>query len=120
MNKVHAILYELPNGKCPTQEFIDSLDAKMQAKILWTISLLQANGTDLRMPYSEHLEDGIFELRSKVGSNISRVLYFFFDGADVILTHGFVKKTSKTPRSEIIRAKKFREDYYAKRKDNRK
>ena len=38
-------------------------------------------------------EDGIFELRAQVGNNISRVMYFFFDGGNAILTHGFIKKT---------------------------
>ena len=95
MAKIQAILYDLPNGTCPAQDFIDSLELKMQAKMLRTISMLQDNGTDLRMPYSEHLEYGIFELRAKVGSNVSRVMYFFFDGEKAILTHGFIKKTRK-------------------------
>ena len=67
MSKIQAVFYDLPNGTYPAQEFIDSLDVKMQAKMLRTIMLLQENGTDLRMPYSEHLEEGIFELRAKVG-----------------------------------------------------
>lgn len=115
MPKVQAILYDLPDGSYPAQEFIDSLDLKMQAKMLRTIALLQENGTDLRMPYSEHLEDGIFELRAKVGSNISRVMYFFFDGGKAILTHGFIKKTQKTPPSEIDRAKRYRKEYYSRK-----
>ena len=43
-----------------------------------TIELLQSNGTDLRTLYSENLENGIFELRAKIGSDISRALYFFY------------------------------------------
>ena len=115
MPKVQVILYDLPDGSYPAQEFIDSLDLKMQAKMLRTIALLQENGTDLRMPYSEHLEDGIFELRAKVGSNTSRVMYFFFDGGKAILTHGFIKKTQKTPPSEIDRAKRYRKEYYSRK-----
>lgn len=57
------------------------------------------------------MEDGIFELRGKVGSDISRVLYFFYYDGKIILTNGFVKKTQKTPKAEIERAKLFREDY---------
>ena len=52
-----------------------------------------------------------------LGANINRVLYFFFSGGKIILTHGFVKKTQKTPRSEIQRAKTFRKDW-VKRNDN--
>ncbi len=63
------------------------------------------------MAYSEHLVDGIFELRAKVGSNISRVLYFFVVGRKIIITNGFVKKTQKTPKNEIELAKKYRNEY---------
>lgn len=56
-------------------------------------------------------EDGIFELRTKQGSNITRVLYFFFIGKKVILTNGFVKKSQKTPKAEKELAKKYKADY---------
>lgn len=48
---------------------------------------------------------------AKVGSDISRVLYFFVIGKKVILTNGFIKKTQKTPKNEIERAKEYRADY---------
>lgn len=59
------------------------------------IELLQEKGNQLREPYSKHLDDGIFELRCKVGSNITRVLYFFYYKGQIILTNGFVKKKLK-------------------------
>lgn len=86
--------------------------------MLRTIQILQDNGAALREPYSKSLGNGIFELRAKVGSDISRVLYFFFVGKKVILTNGFVKKTQKTPTVEIERAKSYR-DEYLNRKENR-
>ena len=111
MSNFEVIFYENANGEEPVREFIMSLDYKMRAKVNSMISLLEANGTKLRKPYSEHLEDGIFELRVKSGSNISRILYFFFYGKRIIMTHGFIKKTQKTPRTEINKAKKYRDDY---------
>lgn len=72
----------------------------------------------LREPYSKPLEDGIFELRVKVGSDISRVLYFFFVGRRVVLTNGFIKKTQKTPSAEIERAKRYRAEFIS-RKENK-
>ena len=68
------------------------------------------------MPHSEHLGDGIFQIRAQQEGNISRVLYFFFDGKKIILTNGFLKKTRRTPPAEIERAKRYRADY--KRKEN--
>lgn len=79
--------------------------------MLRTIDLLEVNGTELRMPYSRSLRDGIFELRAKQGSNITRVLYFFFIGNKAVLTNGFTKKTQETPLSEITLAVKYRKDY---------
>ncbi|MBR1598222.1 MAG: type II toxin-antitoxin system RelE/ParE family toxin [Lachnospiraceae bacterium] len=92
----------------------------MRTKVLRMVHLLEQNGNELREPYSKHLEDGIYELRIKQGTNITRVLYFFMIGQKIILTNGFVKKTMKTPTGEIQLAKKYREDYLSrsKRKDD--
>ena len=103
--------YETESGKQPARDFLLSLDTKMRAKMVDTISILQDNGYELREPYSKHSSDGIFELRAKVGSDATRVMYFFYAGGRIILTNGFVKKTQKTPEREIERAKKYRADY---------
>ena len=83
----------------------------MAAKAYGMIELLEEYGNELRMPYSEQLEDGIFELRIKFGGNITRILYFFFVGKNIILTNGFMKKTQKAPPSEITKAKQYRKIY---------
>lgn len=83
----------------------------MQAKLFMMLEFLEEKGPALREPYSKSLEDGIFEIRAKHGSDITRVLYFFVVGRKVILTNGFVKKTQKTPKREIERAKRYRADY---------
>ena len=92
MSKFEIIFYEKEDGTMPAQDFLDSLDDKMRAKMIL-------------------IDDGIMELRAVVGTNISRVLYFFVVGQKVILTNGFIKKTQKTPKKEITLAKKYREDY---------
>ena len=115
MQEFEVLFYEKEDGSEPAREFILSLDTKMRAKVLRTVQLLANNGTQLREPYSKALDDGIFELRTKVGSDISRVLYFFVVGRRVILTNGFIKKTQKTPKEEIKRAKLYRADYLSRR-----
>ena len=77
MQEFEVIFYDKPDGTEPVKEFLNSLDVKMRAKMLRTVLLLAENGTQLREPYSKPLNDGIFELRAKVGTDISRVLYFF-------------------------------------------
>ena len=90
----------------------------MRAKALLMVALLKEHGANLRLPYSEQLEDGIFELRAKQGSNITRLLYFFFVGKKAVLTNGFVKKTQKTPRGQIDKAKEYRSDCLEQMEEN--
>lgn len=106
--------YETLNGDCPVENFIKSQNEKMRAKIYRTLELLEERGNSLRMPYSEHLDDGIFQIRAKVGSDLSRVLYFFVVGKKIILTNGFIKKTQETPPAEIELAKKYRAEYFSR------
>ncbi|MBQ0026510.1 MAG: type II toxin-antitoxin system RelE/ParE family toxin [Lachnospiraceae bacterium] len=103
--------YETEKGDSPVSDFLDSLSPKMSAKLVRLLELLEEKGTALRAPYSELLEDGIFELRCKFGSDITRVLYFFYSNGKIILTNGFVKKTQKTPSKEIKLAKQRRADW---------
>ena len=109
--------YTTEDGKEPIEEFLDSLDNKMAAKLIGLMEVLEEKGTELRKPYSEHLGDGIFELRCKQGSDITRVLYFFFVGKKIIATNGFVKKTQKTPLREIRLAKERRADWLSRNKE---
>lgn len=117
MGKVTIEFYNLPDGTEPAKDFILSLDMKMRAKMLRSIAFLEANGKDVREPISKYLGDGIFELRAQFGNNITRVLYFFFTGNKAILTNGFIKKTQKTPNSEIDKAKRYRSDYTSREAD---
>jgi len=57
-------------------------------------------------------DNNLYELRSKVGSNIQRAMYFHVEENDYIITHGFTKKSQKTPLKEIDRGKYLREEYY--------
>ena len=54
---------------------------------------------------------GLFELRVKFASDISRIFYFAYRQDTFVLLHGFVKKTEKTPQREIERALRYKEDY---------
>ena len=116
--KFEVDFYDLADGTKPAKHFIEELPPKMMAKVLRAVNMLRINGSELREPYSKHLDDGIFEIRAKVGSDISRVLYFFMIGKKAVLTHGFIKKTQKTPPSEINLAKKYRAEYLSRKEKN--
>ena len=78
MLKIIVNFYETAEGRRPAEEFIDAQSNKMQAKIALSIDLLKDFGTNLRMPYSEYLGDGIFQLRIQTEGNKARVLYFLW------------------------------------------
>lgn len=103
--------YETENGKIPVLFFIESTEIKMKARIFQKLRLLEEYGNQLREPYSKHVKDGIFELRVKEGTNISRIFYFFYIGKKIILTNGFIKKTQKTPIEELKKAIEYKERY---------
>lgn len=117
MQEFEIIFYDKEDGTEPAKDFILSLDMKMRAKMFRAVELLRDRGNELREPDSKPLDDGIMELRAKVGNDISRVLYFFVVGRKAILTNGFIKKTKKTPKSEIELAKRYRNEYL-NRKEN--
>lgn len=114
MSIFQTMFYVTIAGDCPTKRFLDALAPKMRAKMIGLIEILQEHGNSLREPYSKSLEDGIFELRCSLGSDCSRILYFFYHDNRIILLNGFIKKTNKTPREEIKRAKKLRTEFLAR------
>lgn len=94
------------------EEFFEKQREKVKAKIIWTLELIQELD---RIPetYLKHIEntDGLFEIRIQQGSDIFRIFCFFDQGQLIILTNGFQKKTQKTPKKEIEKAIKIKQDY---------
>ena len=97
------------NDCSPVFEYIDKLKSKEKAKVLKYIDFLRINKGILDEPYSKHIKGKIRELRVDFSKNRHRIFYFTFVGKNIILLHAFLKKTSKTPESEIKRAE---ENYY--------
>ena len=106
------ILYITQDGKCPVKEFLDSLPRKIFQKISWVLQLISEID---RIPttYLKKLKDtdNIWECRIKFGSDICRLFCFFHNGSIIVLTHGFMKKSQKIPKSEIGRAEQYKRDY---------
>ncbi len=103
--------YRKANGRCPTEEFLDSLTNEEKVFIRRAIQRLEEFGNQLQRPYAAPLRDHIMELRKRTHQGNVRLLYFFFDGEKFIITHGFKKKSDKVPASEIDKAIEFRKDY---------
>lgn len=111
MGKYICIFYETIKGKSPAEDFITSLDEDTQDKFIYKKELLEHFGPQLRYPHTSEIGNGMFELRFKGKEGQVRVLFFFCYGKQIILTHGFVKKTQKIPKKEINIAIKRREEY---------
>ena len=77
----------------------------------YSIRLLQDHGTRLGENITKHLEEDIWELRP--GRN--RVLFFYHKDDTYVLLHHFLKKTQKTPRREIEKAKSERNDWITRK-----
>ncbi len=85
---------------------------KVKLKIVWTLQLIEELK---RIPevYLKHIEntDGLFEIRIQQGGDVFRIFCFFDEGKLIVLANGFQKKTQKTPKNEIEKAIKIKNEY---------
>ena len=105
--------YRTSSGKCPVEDFLDSLSPKAAQKVAWVLQLVEELEV-VPEQYLKKLTMEIWECRVQFGGNAFRLLCFV-DGSVWVITHGFQKRTRKTPRSEIQTAEKFRNDYLYRR-----
>ncbi len=99
------------------QEFFIKQRDKVKDKIIWTFDLIEEL-QKIPVTYLKHIEntDGLYEIRVQLGRNIFRIFCFFDQGQLVVLAHGFQKKTQKTPKKEIDKALKIKEEYENEKK----
>lgn len=93
-------------------DFISDLDEKTRTKIKQGLLLL-ATQPRVSSKFVSHIDDGIYELRTLWDGNIYRTFFIFDEGNVVVLFNGFQKKTQKTPKKEIDKAKTIKIEYYA-------
>ena len=89
---------------------IDTLPDDMKAKFLRIVEMIQASGLErMREPYVKHLENRLWEMRMSGRDGISRAIYVTASGRRIVVLRVFIKKTQKTPNSELriarVRAK---------------
>lgn len=94
-------------------DFYYNQTEEVQDKIDWVIGLVRTLKI-VPKKFFDHLSgtDGLFEIRIKIGNNIFRVFCFFDEGNLVILLSGFQKKTQKTPKKELKKAQRLKQEYY--------
>jgi phage-related protein len=95
-------------------EFYNPLDKKLKDKVDYVLQII-ISVERISTKFFKHLDDGIYEIRIEYENDIYRIFSFFDEGRLIILLHGIQKKTQKTPRKELDRAKKLRREYYEKK-----
>ncbi|QCS48972.1 type II toxin-antitoxin system RelE/ParE family toxin [Picosynechococcus sp. PCC 11901] len=89
------------------EKFILELPPSLAAKYFRLTDLMLEFGSHLGMPHTRPMSDGLFELRIKKGrEGIARVFYCTLVGKRLVMLHGFVKKSQKTPAKELRIAKR--------------
>lgn len=109
MTKV--IYYTTAKGENPVSDFLDSLKEKQQSKILRIIEAIETYGLTSVIPHLKKLSGTPFWEIRILGKDNIRVLYVLIENQDILLLHGFVKKTQKTPVGEINTVLKRFQDY---------
>ena len=118
MYKIH--FYKDSKGREPVKEYLDSWrnkgDKHSQLNFLKSaeyIKKLSKDGTRAGTPYIKHIDGKIWELRPLR----NRIMFFGFEGDSFILLSHYIKKTQKTPKEEIHKAKRLMKDYIERSKD---
>lgn len=113
--------YRDSDGNEPVKEYLQQLRKKQDKdsrinlnKINDYIQALSEYGTRAGEPYMKHLDGGIWELRPLR----NRILFFYWDGNSFVLLSHFIKKTQKTPKKEIEKAKRLMNDYIERSKND--
>lgn len=110
--------YKSQSGKCPVEDFLDTLSSKQSQKVTWVLQLIE----ELPSVPSKYLKklvntDDIWEIRIVLATDTFRLLGFFDGSQLIVLNHAFQKKSQKTPRQAIKIAEKRKQDYFNRRGD---
>jgi phage-related protein len=99
VKRLPAAFYEMPSGRVPVREWLKSLNDQDRKIIGEDIKYVEF-GWPVGMPVCRPLGRGLWEVRSDIAQGrISRVL-FCIHARRMVLLHGFIKKTQKTPDAE--------------------
>jgi phage-related protein len=100
IKKLPAVFYSTAAGNEPVREWLKTLDAA-DRKIVGQDIAIAEFGWPVGMPVCRSLGSGLYEIRSDLASHrIARVI-FCVDGQYMVLLHGFIKKTRKTPQPDL-------------------
>lgn len=119
IKKYEVEIYEDPNGYSQISDWIMELDQNpskenkmILKKLYYQIERLEYSGTFIGEPIVKQIEGKLWELRPLP----HRVFFAVIEGNQLVLLHQFRKKSQKTPRNEIERAKREMADWIKRKK----
>ena len=104
--KLNARFFRTGTGVEPVRDWLKSLPSLERKAIGDEIRTVQF-GWPLGMPIVRKMENGLWEVRIRLASRIARVLFTVVEG-EMVLLHGFIKQSDKTPQSDLELARRRR------------
>lgn len=99
-----VVFFRLGSGREPVREWFKGLDRDAKKSMGENIKTLQFSWP-VAMPLARKLDEHLWEVRSNIKNGIARVIFTVFDG-HIVLLHGFIKKSRKTPDNELRLARR--------------
>lgn len=101
---IPIVFFRLDSGREPVREWLKDMNRTNRKSVGEDIMTLQF-GWPVGMPLARKVDDGLWEIRSHVSSGIARTFFTIFK-RKIVLLHGFIKKSQKTPSNELATAKR--------------
>ena len=106
-----VVFYESEDGEKPVEKFLDSLNKTQKGKAIRLIEILESLGHNTPFPYSSQIQGKLRELRTQLGKEKIRLLYYAASDRAYVILHGFIKRTSKAPEDAVKLALNRMRDY---------
>ena len=108
--KLEAVFFATSSGREPVKDFFKKELTTTETRKIYTDIRTIEISWPLGKPLVDHIYNNIWEVRCKLSNRISRVLFAIIKN-EMVLLHGFIKKTQKTPKADISLAIKRAKDY---------
>ncbi len=118
--RYHIELYQERDGRCLVEDWLGSLrksNPKTAAKAVWLLDVLANQGTELSLPYVQHIEGPIWELRARRSSDAIRIYYWQQGKTLFVAAAGEVKQQDKADPQLVHYALLAHKDYQARKED---
>jgi len=111
VSKFLVVYYISPTGDNPVKDFLDSLQAAQKTKVFRVFQVYSRYGLSAIVPHTKKLtRTPLWEIRIRGKDNI-RVIYLVRAKESILVLHGFIKKSQKTPKRELVTAMSRYEDW---------